>query len=187
MEAVQWRRLPRFPDYEVSEFGDVRRIRNAPPSYAGRILSGSKDALGRRSVHLRDAHGNDLSILVHRLVAAAFLGSCPHTVRTKDSLLCCHRDGDYQNNHYTNLYYGTQKQNMADRERHGNTPRGEKHGRAKLKAHQVIEIRRKYARGRCTMVGLAHDYGVSDSLIDMIVAGQCWRSVGGPIRAGGMP
>lgn len=168
---MEWRRLERFPDYAVSECGDVLRVRSAPPSLAGRLLRGRIDAAGRRRFKMRDASGTPVHIHSHSLVAAAFLGPRPR------GMFCCHRDGDPANNDRRNLYYGTQKENMADRDRHGRTPRGERNGRAKLTAQQVSTIRARRAAGEQSN-RLAAEFGVSPQLVAMITLGQCWRSVG---------
>ena len=53
--------------------------------------------------------------------------------------------------------------------------RGEKHYRAKLKAKDVIWIRKHYAKGTVTQQSLANKYGVSFGLISQIVRGRCWK------------
>jgi hypothetical protein len=52
--------------------------------------------------------------------------------------------------------------------------RGERHGRAKLTASEVAEIRTKRANGSKQQV-LADEYGVSKSLIGQICNGEVWR------------
>ena len=51
---------------------------------------------------------------VARAVLAAFSGSRPSTKH-----MCCHRDDDITNNVPENLYWGTQKENVADAYRNG--------------------------------------------------------------------
>jgi hypothetical protein len=52
--------------------------------------------------------------------------------------------------------------------------RGERHGRRKLSAAEVLEIRRRYALGGVTQVSLGHEYGVSGAHICGIVNGRFW-------------
>lgn len=62
-------------------------------------------------------------LAVHRLVAREFLGPRPspeHVVR--------HLNGDKTDNRAVNLAWGTAKENSMDRERHGRTARGDRHG-----------------------------------------------------------
>jgi hypothetical protein len=50
---------------------------------------------------------------VHRIVLESFVGECP------PNMVCCHYDGNGANNDITNLRWGTRKENMADKKRHG--------------------------------------------------------------------
>ena len=74
------------------------------------------------------------------------------------------------------LYLGTQSQNMRDRfSRHPETsPRGEKHGNARLAWDDVRSIRRMYARG-ISQGHLAGWFGVSRTAIEAIVTDRNWR------------
>lgn len=51
---------------------------------------------------------------VHRIVALTFIGVPPFA---KSEV--CHNDGNRRNNHYSNLRWGTRKENVADSIRHG--------------------------------------------------------------------
>lgn len=169
----QWRQIPSCPDYEVSDDGLVRRIRDARPSKAGRILVGLIDALGRRRYKLVHPDGGNRLRMASRLVLEAFIGP--------DDRFACHRDGDYTNNRLPNLYYGTQKENMADRERHGHTPRGELNGEAKLTERQVIEIRERFATRRLNLTALGAQFGVTGTMVSAIVTGRSWAAAPGPL------
>ena len=57
---------------------------------------------------------------------------------------------------------------MADR-------RGEKNGRAKLSAPQVLDIRQKYATGRYSLRALGREYRVSYKTIEYISKGVNWK------------
>lgn len=169
-----WRQSASFPAYEVSEHGDVRRIFRAGPSRAGRLLSGARCPLGRLRYHLRDAAGGRHQAMASRLVAECFI--------TGDvSLFVCHRDGDVFNNHFSNLYYGTQVENMVDRERHGRTPRGELNGEAKVTALAVRAMRERFGAGGVTMRRLANEHGITATQVSAILHGRAWSTVGGPI------
>jgi hypothetical protein len=84
------------------------------------------------------------------------------------------------------LYEGTQAANMADRDARGRSGapkrRGEKNGRAKLTLEQVAEIRASYVDGRrgpfrrsqYSQTALAAKYGVSQTVISLIVRGRIW-------------
>ncbi len=76
--------------------------------------------------------GKRVRSAVHALVASAYLPPRPtprHEVR--------HLDGNKTNPHADNLAWGTQKENAADRERHGKTSRGSKHSAAIRSSNQA--------------------------------------------------
>lgn len=83
---------------EVSSAGKVRR--------PGKGLARAHDTVaGYPSVSCR-IEGKGREFLVHRLVAAAFLGPCP------DGKEVNHRDGDKRNNAMDNLEYVTRSENV---------------------------------------------------------------------------
>ena len=58
---------------------------------------------------------------------------------------------------------------------HPETQRGERNGRAKLSAAQVIAIRSVYSNGDTTYAALALHYGVTSENISGIVRGIYWK------------
>lgn len=89
-----------------------------------------------------------------------------------DNPPCCNPD---------HLFLGTQGDNIRDmvqkgRARSGGT-RGETHGMAKLTEAQVRAIRGRYAGGGETLFTLAAEFGVTFSMIGMIVRRQSWKHV----------
>lgn len=81
------------------------------------------------------------------------------------------------------LFLGTQFENMADmiakgrQYREGRDCHGELNGRAKLKQHQVEDIRRAINAGRTSRV-VAERFGVSKSTVLMIARGERWDDAG---------
>ena len=73
--------------------------------------------------------------LVHRLVAATYLGPCPKGQEVR------HKDGTRNNPRLDNLEYGTRSDNIADTDRHGRLRRGENSPVVKLTAAQVLTLR----------------------------------------------
>ena len=75
------------------------------------------------------------------------------------------------------LFLGTKRQNSQDmvmKGRHRVEPKkGQDHGEAKLTEAQVLRIRAIYKRGNG--ITLAAKYGVSPSLISMIVLRKAWK------------
>ena len=84
--------IPNFPNYVISEHGDVYNI------VRGYKLNPTRNAMwGYLAVRLHNSNGGKL-FLVHRLVADAFVDG------KSDKNTCVrHIDGDCLNNHYSNL------------------------------------------------------------------------------------
>ena len=112
--TVIWRPCPDFEDaYEISNYGDVKRILGGPGRVVGRVLRPKTDKDGYLSVTL--VHNKRVKYArVHRLVCEAFHGGSP-----VDKPWALHRDGNNQNNHESNLYWGDAVENQHDAIRHG--------------------------------------------------------------------
>ena len=72
------------------------------------------------------------------------------------------------------LGYGSNADNMRDRNEADRQAKGVDHGSAKLTEEQVIEIRRRYADGGVTYRSLAAEYGVHHSVIGYIITRRNW-------------
>jgi hypothetical protein len=102
-----WRPVVGSLRYEISDQG---RIRNAETDH---LLRPQRTAKGYLSVMLHDAEGDQRTVLVHRLVAAAFIG--PSNGRP----VVRHLDGNPSNNTVGNLAWATYSDNNFDTVRHG--------------------------------------------------------------------
>lgn len=112
-----------FDGYTVTDDGAVYSIHGG----RGRLpLHQTPNADGYPSVRLRTGPNTRKRIAVHKLVAHAFRPTPPpdgaYDVR--------HLDGDKNNNHASNLQWGTAGENASDREVHGRTSRGNGHSEA---------------------------------------------------------
>ncbi len=178
MRIEQWRPIGGLEGrYEVSDLGRVRSLLNnrcnvrAVPRLRRlrrRPADGYVDfvaKIGRRSTHY----------LVHRLVLEAFVGPCP------SGMECAHENGDNGDNRLENLRWATPKENTADRDAHGTTPRGERNKRAKLTSAIVTTVRRRWMAGGVTISALSREYEVSRPVIKGIVVGRSWRHVPMPL------
>lgn len=154
-----------FNDYEIQENGDIYSLKYNK-------LRKLKPSLGAKG-YFRVAiytNGKQKTIEVHRLVAAVYLQPRPspkYEIR--------HIDGIKTNNHYSNLVWGTHKENMGDRDNHGATAIGERNGKSKLIQAHVDRIRflvgkvpygywSKLARALC----------IDASVVTRIVNNQAW-------------
>lgn len=109
--SEQWRPVPGFPDYEVSDQGRVRSHKSGSP----RVMSLQPARHGYLRVRLCGPNGAR-GFSVHRLVLDAFVGPLPSG---PDRMVSRHLDGDPANNRLDNLAYGTQGENIRDAVVHG--------------------------------------------------------------------
>lgn len=83
----------------------------------------------------------------------------------------------------SHLFLGTQLVNAQDRDAKGRaggwSRKGEAHAEAKLTEAQVLKIRRVYVRngGENSGIGLARQYGVSETTIRRIMKRRLWRHI----------
>lgn len=170
-----WKDIPGFPGYQVSDLGRVHSYRS--PNGKGEFVTTPNlikqtKAKGKKyyRVHL-SVNGKHYHKNVHILVLTTFRGPRPSTKHD-----ACHDDGNEENNTLLNLYWGTKKENAADRIRHGTQCRGEKIGVSVLSTSQVEEILEhlpKWKKGDGNM--FAVKFGVSDSTISQIKLGKTWN------------
>ena len=116
--------------YEILSCGKVFSHTNWR-NWGSRELSQSLNTDGYPSVRLT-INGNRHRIVVHKLVAIAFLKAKPsrkHQIR--------HLDGNKMNSHISNLVWGTAKDNANDREKHGRTSRGKNHSNSIKKGFKL--------------------------------------------------
>lgn len=74
------------------------------------------------------------------------------------------------------LFLGSPKDNIEDMMQKGRQARGHRTNTAKLRAEQVLEIRRRYEGGELQQV-LADEFGISNQLVSAIVLRQVWKHV----------
>ncbi len=176
-EIVEWRELNFAPDYSVSRNGGLRR--------GERLIAGSvsKSTGYRRTVLF--LHGKRKEVLFHRLVAYAFIGTCPPTYEVN------HKDGCKLNNDVSNLEYVTKSDNLRHAWANGLAPIGARHGRytkpersargervntAVLTENDVRRIRRMRGDGM-TFKQIADAFKISKSQAFNVGSGAQWRHV----------
>jgi hypothetical protein len=107
---------------------------------------------------------------IHSLVMQAFLGRRP------DGLDVCHYDGNPHNNRLSNLRWGTDFDNTADKRRHGTLVIGSMSRSAKLDETKVADLKRQKEAGVPTKI-LAEKFGVSRNTVRQIMRGDKWAHV----------
>lgn len=115
MPGERWLPAPGFPDYLVSDQGrvySIPRIDSLNRRQGGRLLSTKPGANGYPMARVARDRVSTL-VLVHRLVAEAFIGPCPTGQEVR------HKDGVRDHCTADNLEYGTSSENQFDKVRHG--------------------------------------------------------------------
>lgn len=176
--AMEWRVCERFPSYEVSEYGDLRRrtaIKNRP---LGFLVRGYISPAGYVTYSLTKLDGDKTVVAAHILVAEAFLPPRP-----TDKHEVAHRSGSKKSAYWRDLRWATKTENNSDKAVHGTWHSGHANGRAKLTDEQALHIRSRYqAIDRSVprnvygvVKQMAAEYGVCVATIHQIGTGRSWR------------
>lgn len=154
---TEWRAVP-GTKYLASSDGQIRHMSSGQPR---------KTSVSGRYLYVTLRHKRKHSIMtVHSMVAAAFHGPRPEGSQVR------HLDGKSHNNVPDNLAYGTGVENAADREKHGNTCRGQKNGNSILSDQDAEFIRILYERKCANQYELAALFGASQAQVHNIVRGK---------------
>lgn len=147
---ISWKVCPSYPDYEVSEFGGLRRCK---PNKVG-WMSGIE--------------------MKPRIVRGYPMFGISVNCKDKKAAEACHCDGSPMNAHYSNLRWDIAKANQADRNKHGTDLRGERHPGAKLTEADVREIKKLIA-DRIPHRTIAPKFNVSSAAVGNIARGAYWK------------
>jgi hypothetical protein len=159
-----WKTISDYPNYAVSNFGNVRRVVGGAGARKGRILRAYTHKQRYRMVVLY-ANGMPKQFTVHGLVARAFLGLCPEDCEIN------HKDLNKSNNWYKNLEYVTHSKNVVHAIEHNSF------GMAKLTWKSVRQARALWAKGKHTIAAIANLNGVSVSTMSYVLNGRTWVEV----------
>jgi hypothetical protein len=166
MNTENWKTLPGFEDYEVSDIGTVRRVSSGKGTRAMRHLKPCADRGGRMVFNARK-DGKTQQWKVHRAVMLAFKGDCPAGREV------AHLDGNQQNNRLENLMYATPIENNSHKVGHGTQPVGSKMWNAKLTEQDVIDIRSKSPQ--ISYAKIAKEYKVSLMAVANVITRKTWK------------
>jgi len=166
--------------YEVSNTGLVRsldrRVRCGKGfgTKKGRMLKGHNHEGYTRYVLCVDQVSSPR--LAHRVVAEAFIGTCPN-----GKYLVCHKDDNPKNNTPSNLYWGNDADNQADRIRNDKLPTyrtGTNHHMSKTTEQDARYIRSLYCSGFSIrdIQGLYYPQLTWES-VKNIASNKTWRHV----------
>jgi predicted XRE-type DNA-binding protein len=179
--AEIWKDIPGYEGlYMVSNIGRVRSNDRIVKQVDGGTLCERK--LKSKTLSLNIRKNGRLKVLlykggkreeyyVHRLVLTSFVGACP---RGKE---CCHKNDNCADNRLSNLYWGTHKENIIDRETNDRQPKGEAISNSKLKNSDIIQIKKLLKEGVLSQRKIGKMFGVSKSRIWDIKANRAWSHV----------
>lgn len=158
-----------YPDYFVCENGNLW----SKKKWRGSQFRKMKPALSKFGYLYTTIRVNSQrkQIRIHQIVCESFHGKKPSWAECVR-----HLDGNKNNNVPSNLAWGTNIENHADRKTHGTGTEGIKNGQALLSNHDVIELKKAYASGE-TQSDLAKRFNVSQSTVSKIVCGRRWKHI----------
>jgi hypothetical protein len=169
----EWRPVPGWP-YEVSSWGRVKRTAPASGTRPGYTLTPRRARGGYHQITLCE-HGRQRQVMLSVLICEVFHGPKPtrkHQVR--------HLNGVHTDDRAGNLKWGTQRENEADKLRHGTHQFGERNAMAKLTRADVDAIRAEFQSlgltrwPRGMRSDVAKRYGVRPTHLRRIVTGERW-------------
>lgn len=177
--SEMWKPIPGFSGYEASSLGRIRsywRCAKGKGRGAKEICDTPKimKQICVKSGHMQITIGQGDArrvIKVHVLILLAFAGPKPF------GKICCHNDGNPQNNSAENLRWDTYKSNSRDTIAHGrhDPRRGERQRGSKLTAELVIQIRS--TEGVVSQAEWASRLGVSRATIYAVRSFKKWAHV----------
>lgn len=160
-EQEEWRAIPYFSRYEVSNHGAIRHRRTLRAKLTG-------DDRGYRNVTLIRDDGRSVRARVHRVVLLAFSGN-PPSVNSQAR----HLNGDRTDNRAVNLAWGSNRENCLDARNHGTWTHGDRHGGAKLTADDVRLIRS--LKGIATRKELAARFNIHFHYVTSLQRRDWWK------------
>lgn len=134
------------------------------------VLKGSLDKDGYRRFTLIGDEGEKIHARRSVLVCEAFHGPRPigNVVR--------HGPGSYEDDRPANLCWGTQKQNIADKDAADTVQWGERNPKAKLRKGDVLRI---VASPERSLASLAREMGVTTTAVWSVRRGRTWTRLTG--------
>lgn len=165
------RQYPRSSSHYVSPDGRIfRLIELQPVRYWRNKLY--------RCVTVYNSTVDRPTTTVHRIVAETFLGPAPF-----DGAIIRHLNDDPSDNKAENLAWGSHKDNAADRDRNGNTPRGVRNHSSVLTDALVQQMLQDYNTKEFTQRDLATKFKVSITTVAKILRREAWTHVEGPVTS----
>lgn len=160
-----------YPDYEISNYGNVRSLDRIVFHPNGNLrLKGKPIKMRVKNYGYVSLTNNGVSnnFYIHRLVAIAFLPNPELKPQVN------HIDGNKFNNNYSNLEWCTAKENLYHARKTGlNKQNGSDSVNSKLSEKEVLEIRDSILT--CEILSVM--YNVSSSSIHNIKTKKTWKHI----------
>jgi len=166
-----WKIIEDFPNYAISNYGKVKKIKGGVEAIKNRILNPGINIYGYLFVIFIKNKKRKLKF-IHRLVLENFISSCPKSYQ------CNHKDGIKINNNINNLEWVTPKQNVHHRMYIlGYHVEGERNPRAKLTKQKVKSIRSLCKKYKFKHRELSKIFNTPMSTIGNILNNISWRNI----------
>lgn len=173
----EWRTIPNFPDYIISNLGKIKRTTTQGRWKAGHLIKFGTN--GKYPMVLLFSQDHRKPRYIHRLLLEAFIGPCP------DGKECNHKDGNRENYSLSNLEWITKSENGLHAYRTGlkksriGCPgkKGEKHPLHKLKDGEVYLIKKLLASHKFFHSFIAKMFRVNRVTITYIAIGKNWGHI----------
>ena len=167
-----WKKIKDFPNYEVSNLGNVRSVKHLDSMdrvKGGQPLKACFDGKGNYLQVNLYANGKINTKIVHRLVAEAFVDNPDNLPEVN------HKDENKCNNAASNLEWCTHVYNNNYGSKIGST-RGEKNPMAKITQQDVNFIRNNSVLLGGTMRNKEFEkmFNISSSHVSAIIHGRRW-------------
>jgi hypothetical protein len=169
MDNIRWKSVEGYVGYyEVSNRGDVRSLLNQARNRTKIKVLASKRVSGGYLGNTLCRDGLKKQVLVHRLVARAFLPNPDNLPQVN------HKDGDKKNNRVENLEWTSSQNNI-----HHSFLSGTWHqtNRRVLDLDRVREIRGLLDSKAMTGIAVARKYGISPHTVCNIRKRHSWKFV----------
>lgn len=145
----QWRTIAGFSRYEVSDYGNVRRVvpfedgkRNCDLFKPKAFRPGGYNRMYQRVTLVTDGERRQRDVYVHRLVLEAFGGPAPSSAHQAS-----HIDGNSKNNHARNLTWELPFENSRRKIDHGTSGRGASNAASRISDEDAEFIILCYSMG----------------------------------------
>ena len=156
------KRIPGYSNYTVSEDGRVYS------HFTNKFIYIYKTKKGYYAVRMTNDVGEKRTEFLHRIVCLAW------NPKEDYQNVVRHLDNNQDNNHRSNLAWGTTKDNMKDKIICGNQPRGTLVHNSKITEQDVKDIRNLYANTDITQKQLGKIYGITQTNVGNILRGKIW-------------